>query len=100
MVYSHARELVRQQLVGKIGIIYNGNPQDQSDASWVQAARNHIISAERDYGLAPDQAIIQSWHKYPTRNMPDTANDTLTGLVNFYVDSRLALPKVQRRNRW
>ena len=85
MVYTYAQNLVHQKLLGKIGIIYDGNPQDPSDAAWVEAARDHIILMERDYGLKPDQAIIQSWHTHPTHAMPDTSPDTLTGLVDFYV---------------
>ena len=85
LVYTYAQDLVRQKLIGKIGIIYDGNAKDPSDAAWVQAARDHILLAERDYHLKPDQAIIQSWHTHPTHAMPDTSIDTLTGLVNFYV---------------
>jgi hypothetical protein len=41
-VYQFAHD--RRQLFGKIGIIYNGNPNDPSDAAWVQSARDHVIA--------------------------------------------------------
>lgn len=84
-VYSYTQELVREGLIRKIGIIYNGTPQDRSDADWVRAARAHIVLMETQNGVRPDQAIIQSWNPAPTHAMPDSASDTLTSLVNFYV---------------
>jgi hypothetical protein len=48
------------------------------------AARNHVLLLERDYELHPDQAIFQSLQVNPTHAMPDSAQDALTSLVNFY----------------
>jgi hypothetical protein len=56
---------------------------DPSDAAWVQAAREHVILMERDYGLHPDQAIFRSWHVHPTDAMPETSPHTLSSLVDF-----------------
>jgi hypothetical protein len=76
--------------------------RDPSDAAWAQAAREHVILMERDYGLHPDQAIFQSWHGHPTDAMPETSPDTLGSLVDFYVATksspRLAgMPSAGRR---
>jgi hypothetical protein len=90
MVYQFAQE--HRQLFGKIGVIYNGNPNDPSDAAWVQAASDHVTLMERDYGLHPDQAIFQSWHLHPTHAMPETSPDTLTSLVDFYVARKSSPP--------
>jgi hypothetical protein len=43
-----------------------------------------VLLLERDYELRPDQAIFQSLQINPTHSMPDSAQDTLTSLVNFY----------------
>jgi len=88
--FAEAQGLIRRQLLKSIGIIYNGNPNDPSDAAWVQAARDHVTLAERDFGLHPDQAIFQSWHVHPTHAMPETSPNALTSLVNFYVARKSA----------
>jgi len=95
--YAYLQDLVRRRLLEKIGIIYNGNPNDPSDAAWVQAARDHVTIAERDFGLHPDQVVFQSWHVHPTHAMPETSPDTLTSLVNFYV-ARKSSPPPRRGN--
>ena len=99
MVYDYARELVRRQLIGKLGIIYNGNASDSSDAAWLQAARDHVALMERDYGLHPDQAIIQSWHPHPSHAMPESSQDTLTSLVDFYTARKSASPSSKDTER-
>jgi hypothetical protein len=53
-------------------------------AACTKAARNHVLLLERDCELRPDQAIFQSLQINPTHSMPDSAQDTLTSLVNFY----------------
>lgn len=83
-LYREAETLKRRQLLGKIGIIYDGNPGDTSDLQWVANAESHIKLLETHYGLRPDQAVIQSWHPHPTHAMPDSSSDSLTSIVSFY----------------
>jgi hypothetical protein len=83
--YSYAKDMARRGLLGKIGIIYNGNGKDPSDSAWVQSARDHVFLMERNYGLHPDQAIFQSWDAHPAHALPETSPDTLTSLIDFYV---------------
>jgi hypothetical protein len=85
MVYGYAKDLMQQHLIGDVGIIYNGNPNDASGAEWVRAAQDHMAIMERKYGLHPDQAVIQSWHSQPAHALPESAPDTLTGLVDYYL---------------
>jgi hypothetical protein len=87
-VYAYAQGLMRKGQLAKIGIIYNGNPGDASDAGWVASARAHIDLVEHTYGFHPDQAVFQSWHKYPTHTLPETSPETLTGLIDFYIERR------------
>jgi hypothetical protein len=81
-LFRYAEVLKRQGLLDKTGIIYDASALKKDDASWVQDARDHIVSLE-DKGIEPDQAIIQSWMPNPTHAMPETSPDTLTSLVNF-----------------
>jgi hypothetical protein len=82
--YRYVESLKRQQVIGAIGIIYNGTPSDASDESWTQDAREHIHIIEDKNGLHPDHVLIESWTEYPKHALPDSSPSTLTGLVNFY----------------
>jgi hypothetical protein len=82
--FRELENLKQQKLIGAIGVIYNGTPQDTDDDSWVRDAQEHIRLLEDKNGLRPDQVIIQSWTANPTHAMPDSSPSTLTGLVNFY----------------
>jgi hypothetical protein len=82
--YKFSQQLQRQGLLRRLGIAYDGSVNERSDKAWAKAARNHVLLLERDYELRPDQAIFQSLQINPTHSMPDSAQDTLTGLVNFY----------------
>ena len=50
-----------------------------------KAARQSCVAGWREItSCASDQAIYQSLQINPTHSMPDSAQDTLTSLVNFY----------------
>jgi hypothetical protein len=82
--YKFSQQLQRQGLLRRLGIAYDGSVNERSDKAWTKAACNHVLLLERDYALHPDQAIFQSLQLNPTHAMPDSAQDTLTSLVNFY----------------
>jgi hypothetical protein len=82
--YNQLEVLRAQNLVGNIGIIYNGMPNDRTDKDWIDSAKSHIRLFEHDYKLRPQQAVIQSWAPRPTHALPETAPDSLTGLVLYY----------------
>jgi hypothetical protein len=86
--YRFCEQLQMQGLIGALGIIYDGTPEDTTDSAWVRDAEGHIDTLQNKDGLRPQQAIIQSWMINPTHAMPDTSPDTLTGLVNFYAHFR------------
>ena len=52
----------------------------------MQDAKSHVLLIEGQLKLHPDRAIFQSWNPYPTHVLPETAPDTLTHLVDFYVN--------------
>ncbi|RKP44302.1 hypothetical protein D7S89_22495 [Trinickia fusca] len=75
----------------RFGVIYNAGPQGTSDASWAQAAIRHADAAETELGLHPDDALFQTWEKFPTRVLPETASDTLTHIALRYLQPRTSL---------
>lgn len=83
-LYYYAQSLKHQGLIAAIGFIYNGNPTDMTDAAWTRSAREHIVLMQRKFGVHPDQAVIQSWHIYPSHVMPESSPDTLASVVDFY----------------
>jgi hypothetical protein len=68
-----------------IGIIYNGTPQDPTDAAWIADAKNQIRLNESKLGAKPSRAIFQSWTDRPQKILPETAPDSFTSLVKYYV---------------
>ena len=69
----------------RIGVIYDGNPNARSDREWLNQAREHYREYETLVGSPPDEAIFQSWHKYPKRLLPDTDPNAFTSIILDYV---------------
>jgi hypothetical protein len=84
-LYHDVEALKGRRLIGQIGVIYNGAPQDTTDAAWVEYAERHIRLVEDQLHWRPDRAIFQSWRPNPTHALPETAPDTLTHLVDVYL---------------
>ena len=78
------KSLKHQNLIGAIGVIYDGKASDSSDESWIKDAKGHIHLLEDKHGLHPDQVLIQSWQAYPQHVLPESSPGSLTGLVNYY----------------
>jgi hypothetical protein len=70
------------------GIIYNGGDGASSDAEWLQLSAERAYEFEQEHGGQPDHVVLQSWHYYPTRVLPDTDPATFTGLINRYFAPR------------
>jgi hypothetical protein len=62
------------------GVIFDGDPRDASDAAWTGHALERYRAVIADPATRPDDAIFQSWMQRPAI-LPDTAPDTLTGVV-------------------
>jgi hypothetical protein len=69
----------------EFGIIFDGDPHEQNGVEWDRRAEERMIAVGADPALMPDQAIIQSWHRHPSRMLPETQPGTLTYLVMRYV---------------
>jgi hypothetical protein len=83
-LFTFARGMVRQNLLGTVGVIYNGTSVERSDGEWMQAAREHIATMEGNFGVRPDEAVIQSWNLVPANALPESSPEALTNLVDFY----------------
>jgi len=84
-VYDYAQDLKQRGLIGRVGIMYNGGSFDTTDASWVQAARDHMAIVEETFRPRPGIIAFLSWQENPTHAMPDDpSQNTLTGLVTYY----------------
>jgi len=78
----------RENLVGALGLIYDGTPQDPNNAAWLASARRLMRELEVDQGLAPDTAILQSWHRFPDHMLPETDPQAFTSLILYYAGGR------------
>jgi hypothetical protein len=80
----------------KFGIIYNGDPDDQTDLAWTSHAEQRFVAIEATPVLIPDQAILQTWMPRPSQMLPETQPGTMTWLVNRYLaaPTRLTLHRV------
>jgi hypothetical protein len=83
----------------KIGVIYNGDPDDQSDLAWTSHAEQRFSAIEADRAISPDHAILQTWMPHPSHMLPETQPGTMTWLVNRYLagETRLALMRTGNR---
>jgi hypothetical protein len=68
-----------------VGIIYNGDDLSISGREWAETARQHIGAVERDVGI-PDFAVFQSWRRFPSRVLPESDPQSLTGIVKAYIE--------------
>jgi hypothetical protein len=69
----------------QFGIIYSGDPQDESDAVWTGKAVARFQAYEGANGGRPDYALFQSWNQHPWRCLPETDPTTFTGVLDAYL---------------
>ena len=79
-----------QQLNVPIGVIFNGNPQDLTDETWVSIAGERLKRFEATGGKL-DHIIFQSWNDKPDRALPDSDPHTFTGFIRTYFENRTAI---------
>jgi hypothetical protein len=66
-------------------VIYNGAGNAGSDAAWVAQATQHFKDYETSGLPRPDAAVFQSWTANPTHVLPESDPQTMTGLIEQYV---------------
>jgi hypothetical protein len=74
-----------------VGIIYNGNEADPTDAIWLANAGERVKGYELDAGAHPDHVLFQSWHDKPDHLLPETAEFTFTHFIDRYFTDRARL---------
>jgi hypothetical protein len=73
-----------------VAVIYNGNPKDNSDAAWLNSAREHYRGYEEMVRSPPNYAVFQSWAPHPTQVLPETSPTAFTNLILDYGHFRRA----------
>jgi hypothetical protein len=68
----------------RFGIVYNGNPTDPDGVTWANNALSRARNIERDLGVVPDDAVIQSWMPFPDEMLPPSTPGTLTSVLSGY----------------
>jgi hypothetical protein len=69
-----------------LGVIYDADRfSNNSDESWSRNTVTHFAKVESELGVHPDQAVLESWVRYPSRMLPEKAPGTFTNVVLQYV---------------
>ena len=63
------------------GLYVNGSAVDKSDLEWTNHAIERYGLVTNDPTIKPDNILIGSWMRYPTRYLPETQPGTLTSVV-------------------
>jgi hypothetical protein len=63
------------------GVIIDGSGIDKSDLEWTRHAIERYGLVTNDPAVKPDDYILQTWGRYPTRYLPETQLGTLTSVV-------------------
>jgi hypothetical protein len=63
------------------GIYVNGSAVDKSDLEWTRHAVERYALVKNDPAITPDNYIIGTWMRYPTRYLPETQPGTLTSVI-------------------
>lgn len=65
----------------RLGVIFNGSATDRTDEDWTAHAIERYRLVMREPAISPDDAIVQTWHDFPRRWLPDSAPGTLTNII-------------------
>jgi hypothetical protein len=71
----------------KFGVIYDGGGagKQESDELWTKEALQRSRAVESNAATIPDQAIFQTWVRWPHSMLPEDKPGTMTNLVLQYV---------------
>jgi hypothetical protein len=70
------------------GVIFDGSAIDKSDLVWTGHAIGRYRIVTSNPATNPDDVVVQTWHSYPTRFLPEGRAGTLTSVVVQTVGSR------------
>lgn len=72
----------------RFGVIYNGDGADSTNFAWVADAIGHFEQTEADGSILPDDALFETWDKFPERIFPITDTSALGFTVESYLRPR------------
>src|SRR5262249_6947479 len=84
----------------KLGVLYNGDNDDEGDNAWTSHAWRNVVRVETELGIIPDQAIFVSWNRFPRRALPETSAEAHTWLMSQYALSRTSFEIHREDNGW
>lgn len=69
-----------------LGIIYDADSaNNNSDENWSRNTISHFAKVEKEIGVRPDHAVIETWVKTPTRMLPENQPGTFTNVILQYI---------------
>ena len=69
-----------------LGVIYDADSaNNNSDENWSRNTISHFAKVEKEIGVRPDHAVIETWVKTPTRMLPENQPGTFTNVVLQYM---------------
>ena len=73
----------------KFGVIYDGGGtgKQESDELWTQEAIQRFHAVEANAATAPDDAVFQTWARWPHKMLPESQPGTMTNVVLQYVQA-------------
>jgi hypothetical protein len=74
-----------------LGVIYNGDSTELSDAAWARDVELPYTAVESLLGERIDDVIFQSWAAYPHKVLPETAPTSETGILKRYLRTQTKL---------
>jgi hypothetical protein len=63
------------------GVIIGGSPENTSEEEWVRTGLQRLEELNRNPATRPDDVVIQSWQRFPTHMLPESAPGTSTYLL-------------------
>jgi hypothetical protein len=73
-----------------LGVIYDGNMSDISDATWLRSASEHLDEVEFS-GIVPQDVVFQSWDAFPRRLLPEEHSDSFTYFIDSYFRDKTSI---------
>jgi hypothetical protein len=72
----------------QLGVICDGDSVDASDEAWINHATDRYRLVAGNPAIRPDDFVFQSWSTHPTRLVPDSDPQSLTGMVRVLIGQR------------
>jgi hypothetical protein len=68
------------------GVVYNATGGIHDDRAWVASAKSNCQAFAGAIRARPDHVMIQTWEANPSRIVPETDPDTMTGYLKWFIE--------------